>query len=223
MNKKALEWQRKNPEKRKRAVLKYRYGLTPEQLETLRVEQNGLCAICKNRQASDVDHNHRTQKVRGLLCGDCNRGVGLFHEDSKRLRAAADYIDTHNGESYEDAIAQWKLTMKDGGWVGVDLDGTLAHYTSWAGPYHIGEPIPKMAHRVRAMLAANVDVRIFTARAADPDPAVIYAIQNWTEKHFGVRLPVTNVKDYNMVQAFDDRIIQVIPNTGERADGKDSL
>ncbi len=120
---------------------------------------------------------------------------------------------------YKKNIGAWKRSMQAGGWIGVDLDATLAQYDDWFGPYHIGAPIEKMAARVRGWLKAGIEVRIFTARASDPDPAVVFAIQNWTEKHFGKRLAVTCQKDFNMIQLWDDRAVQVVPNTGERADG----
>src|SRR5207344_2652938 len=50
------------------------------------------------------------------------------------------------------------------GWIGVDLDGTLAYYDQWRGPEHIGEPVPAMLERVQRWLAEGKDVRIFTAR-----------------------------------------------------------
>ena len=51
------------------------------------------------------------------------------------------------------------------GWIGVDLDGTLAHYTHWVGPLHIGSPIPAMVSRVKLYRIQGQDIRIFTARA----------------------------------------------------------
>lgn len=123
-----------------------------------------------------------------------------------------------------------------GGWIGVDLDGTLAVYGGWQGPDHIGEPVPAMLARVKAWVAAGRDVRIFTARADGGGAAllmgdengkffedrarVIAGIQAWCIKHVGVSLPVTNQKDYGMVELWDDRAVQVIPNTGARADGQ---
>lgn len=110
-----------------------------------------------------------------------------------------------------------------GGWIAVDLDGTLAHYDHWVGPHHIGEPVPEMLQRVKQWLLEGKDVRIFTARCADPDPRVIEAIQAWCLLHIGQVLPVTNIKDYSMIELWDDRAVQVVPNTGKRVDGKDSL
>ncbi len=112
------------------------------------------------------------------------------------------------------------------GWIAVDLDGTLAEYGGWVGETHIGEPVPAMALRVRKWLAEGREVRIFTARVYDGvtivgDKArlsaddIRAAIQDWTEKHFGVRLPVTNVKDFGMVELWDDRAVRVKANEGE--------
>ena len=99
------------------------------------------------------------------------------------------------------------------GWIGVDLDGTLAHYDTWPGPGIIGEPVPRMLGRVRAWLKQGREVRIMTARAGDPEEVV--AIQAWLEIKCQLpRLPVTNVKDYKMLELWDDRAVQVKKNTG---------
>lgn len=104
------------------------------------------------------------------------------------------------------------------GWIGVDLDGTLATYAPGDfkrhGPCHIGEPIPRMVARVIGLLNQGETVKIFTARASDPDPEVIPAIKAWCLKHLGVELEVTNVKDFEMKTLYDDRAIQVRTNTG---------
>lgn len=106
---------------------------------------------------------------------------------------------------------------QSGGWVAVDLDGTLAEYGGWKGAGHIGKPIPKMLERVKRWLAAGVAVRIFTARAGDPE--TVPHIEAWCREHVGQVLPVTATKDYGMICLYDDRAVQVIPNTGERVDG----
>lgn len=56
------------------------------------------------------------------------------------------------------------MSMQEDGWIGVDLDGTLAQYTTWKGPADIGAPIPAMVERVKFWLEAGYEVRIFTAR-----------------------------------------------------------
>lgn len=109
-------------------------------------------------------------------------------------------------------------------WIGVDLDGTLAFYDGWHGETHIGPPIPLMLARVKAWLAEGKEVRILTARVGRTDPQelsdVTSAIQKWCVEYVGVPLTVTATKDYSMVELWDDRCVQVIPNTGMRADGK---
>lgn len=109
------------------------------------------------------------------------------------------------------------------GWIGVDLDGTLAHYDGWRGPTHIGAPVPAMVERVKRWLADGRDVRIFTARVShdgsqermDQAAEARGAIVRWCVIHLGRRLPITNVKDYDMVELWDDRAVHVIANTGE--------
>lgn len=114
--------------------------------------------------------------------------------------------------------------QQSAGWVGVDLDGTLAVYDRWHGPYHIGAPIPLMVERVKRWLAQGRDVRVFTARVTDlPTNAdgtehdvgqVEVCIGVWCMKHLGKVLPVTNVKDWHMMELWDDRAVQVRMNTG---------
>lgn len=106
------------------------------------------------------------------------------------------------------------------GWIGVDLDGTLAHYDGWNGPGHIGEPVPAMLERVKRWVGEGHDVRIFTARVDGRQPAAVVAavrksIEDWCLKHIGKVLPITNVKDFTMDELYDDRAIHVSPNTGE--------
>lgn len=110
--------------------------------------------------------------------------------------------------------------MSLNGWIAVDLDGTLAVYDKWRGVDHIGEPIPAMVARVRRWLDEGRDVRIFTARVfGDQGAAARPAIEVWCQKHLGRVLPITNEKDYGMVELWDDRCVQVEPNTGRRMDG----
>jgi hypothetical protein len=113
-------------------------------------------------------------------------------------------------------------------WIGVDLDGTLAEYDGWQGPAHIGKPIPRMAERVKQWLAEGKHVKIFTARVySDGTPErdqevldSVGAINRWCREHVGQALNITCVKNFAMVELWDDRAIQVELNTGRRADGK---
>jgi predicted PhzF superfamily epimerase YddE/YHI9 len=101
-------------------------------------------------------------------------------------------------------------------WQGVDLDGTLAHYTGFNGPLVIGPPIAAMVEKVRSLLASRVRVKIFTARIAGelPGSPVVAAVKSWARTNLDADLDVTNVKDYGMVRLWDDRATQVIKNTG---------
>ena len=72
--------------------LKVRYGLTPEEYEKLSTKQLKKCAICGAGKKLDVDHCHKTKRIRGLLCGNCNRGLGLFKDDPNILQNAIKYL-----------------------------------------------------------------------------------------------------------------------------------
>jgi len=74
-------------------------SFTKEDYETLLVKQQGVCAICKNEERRkdvkirlSVDHCHITNKVRGLLCGNCNRAIGLLKDDPSLLIQASKYL-----------------------------------------------------------------------------------------------------------------------------------
>lgn len=70
-------------------------GFGIETYNTLYSEQGGRCAICGKAQAKslDMDHDHKSGKVRGLLCNNCNRGLGLFKDSPEVLRNAAKYLE----------------------------------------------------------------------------------------------------------------------------------
>jgi hypothetical protein len=72
--------------------LKARYGITAADAQRMLEEQGGLCAICRERPADHVDHDHLTGRLRRLLCFNCNGGLGQFRDDPELLRAAAAYL-----------------------------------------------------------------------------------------------------------------------------------
>jgi hypothetical protein len=81
------------------------YGMTQESLDLLWSKQDGKCAICgadladcKSRRQAHIDHDHSTGKVRGILCGNCNRGLGSFNDSSDKLRSAIAYLSRHRQE-----------------------------------------------------------------------------------------------------------------------------
>ena len=103
--------------------------------------------------------------------------------------------------------------MSLSGWIGVDLDGTLAEYHGWNGGV-IGEPVPAMLARVKEWLAKEQQVKIFTARVCTNDAEQIALIKAWCVQHVGQELEVTATKDFAMIELWDDRCIQVVPNKG---------
>ena len=128
--------------------------------------------------------------------------------------------------SFESAPAQMPPP-----WVGVDLDGTLANYTEFKGWDQIGEPVPAMVSFVKKLLAMGITVKVLTARASVESRAlnnltfeqVEKVIQDWTEKHIGMRLPVVTEKGCATICLFDDSAVQVEKNTGNIVGGAAAL
>lgn len=112
---------------------------------------------------------------------------------------------------------------KGEGWIGVDLDGTIANHTTWKGPEFIGDPIPDMITRVKLWLKLGIEVRILTARISQESctannmtpKQMTEIIQDWCEEHIGARLNVVSEKDQFMLFFCDDSAVQVIKNTGK--------
>lgn len=85
----------KNKPFQKNSTLKYKYGLTLEDYQNMFERQNGVCAICEEIEEGRmlaVDHDHKTNKVRGLLCGSCNRALGLFKDNPELISRAKEYV-----------------------------------------------------------------------------------------------------------------------------------
>jgi len=120
-NDKQREWRKNNPEKRKKYKLKWHqdnpgvnvtmgwrrriwrnFGLTPEDYDNLLSQQENVCAICKEPEKKltldgvpmrlSVDHCHKCNTIRGLLCGRCNVMLGQMEEDEELLLNALEYI-----------------------------------------------------------------------------------------------------------------------------------
>lgn len=76
-------------------TMRLKYGLTIEEYEVIFDAQGGVCAVCgtpPNGRRLDVDHHHGSGRVRGLLCNNCNRGIGHLREDPDLLAAALAYL-----------------------------------------------------------------------------------------------------------------------------------
>jgi hypothetical protein len=76
----------------------WRHGLTRDQYGALLATQDRLCAICGARftDTPHIDHDHESGVVRGLLCGQCNVGIGMFHDDPDVVYAASLYLRRHS-------------------------------------------------------------------------------------------------------------------------------
>jgi hypothetical protein len=74
--------------------------LTQDAFDSLVLAQGGCCAICGRKAVGkfNIDHDHNTGEVRGLLCGPCNRGIGLLGDSVDVLKRAAEYLETKLGK-----------------------------------------------------------------------------------------------------------------------------
>lgn len=91
----AREWRKRNPHKAKNSELKKMFGIGIAEYEEMLVSQEGKCAICGQRDehfSLAVDHCHDKGQIRGLLCSQCNRGLGLFKDSPDLLLKAAEYL-----------------------------------------------------------------------------------------------------------------------------------
>jgi hypothetical protein len=107
---KVQKWRKEHPDQwaliQRANRLKRKYGLSLDDYDRLLTSQGGRCAICGSTDPKTtkgqarfgdfaVDHDHKTGKVRGLLCGHCNTGLGLFRDDPNHLEAALRYLARH--------------------------------------------------------------------------------------------------------------------------------
>lgn len=86
--------------------LKRRYNVTPAEIYAIYKKQEGKCAICeakgdiwelgfKTKAPFCIDHDHKSGKVRGLLCSHCNKGLGMFRDNRKTMVNAIKYLKLH--------------------------------------------------------------------------------------------------------------------------------
>ena len=100
-------WQQSNPDKvkatGKRAGIRYKFGIFPEEYYARLSLQNNLCALCKEPfegigatgLAPALDHSHKDGKIREFIHNSCNKGIGLLRDDPKICRLAAEYLEKH--------------------------------------------------------------------------------------------------------------------------------
>lgn len=87
---------RQDPEKYSKIQARKRAagaGLTPEEIQAIRNQQDNKCAICLDPDPTDLDHCHRSGQVRWLLCRHCNRGLGAFNDSPELMRKAAEMLE----------------------------------------------------------------------------------------------------------------------------------
>ena len=98
------EWRARNPgrsaEVSRNKYLRRKYGLDQTQLETMVAAQNGECAnpgcttpVASGGSSSHIDHDHKTGKIRGVLCQKCNQALGLLDEDKARIQGLVQYLE----------------------------------------------------------------------------------------------------------------------------------
>lgn len=103
--KKRREWYRNNPEKTRQMNIKAKFGIDSFVFKALLLNQENKCSICGNlfdfdskkgsRTYPHIDHNHETGEIRGVLCGNCNIGIGNFKEDEGFLLNAIFYLKNY--------------------------------------------------------------------------------------------------------------------------------
>lgn len=96
----ANKWARANKDKTRFKKAYDRYGVTEEQFWAMYNDQQGCCAGCLKEfiRTPDIDHNHDTGKVRGLLCNNCNRGIGHLKENIDTMLRLIDYLKRNVNE-----------------------------------------------------------------------------------------------------------------------------
>jgi hypothetical protein len=102
IDQKAKDWYENNKERYVNNALLRKYGVTLEQYNLLREQQNFSCAICEEREdvvgkKLVVDHSHATGRIRKLLCAKCNVGLGMLKDSPDIMERAAKYVRDHNG------------------------------------------------------------------------------------------------------------------------------
>jgi hypothetical protein len=98
------KWKKQNPKRCKANHLKNTYGITLEEYNAMLNSQKGVCAVCGKPEsikqlgkvrALCVDHDHKTEKVRGLLCTRCNAAMGMIGDSKELLFQLALYLEKH--------------------------------------------------------------------------------------------------------------------------------
>jgi hypothetical protein len=99
------EWRKSHAKSVRKYYLRIKYDITLDDYEEMLISQNNSCKICgsispnrKNVKYFHIDHDHKTGEIRGLLCHECNTGIGKLKDDPTLLRKAASYLSSSNLE-----------------------------------------------------------------------------------------------------------------------------
>ncbi len=89
----STKWQKANPTKVRDSRMRARYGIEFADFERMIAAQEGRCLVCDEAARLVIDHNHETGAIRGLLCRNCNSGIGLLGDSVELLRRAIAYLN----------------------------------------------------------------------------------------------------------------------------------
>jgi hypothetical protein len=138
--------------KRHDTVFREKFGIGLYQYQTMLEQQNGVCYICGEQDFRNlaVDHDHKTGKVRRLLCTSCNIGLGKFKDDANLLRKAADYLcqefklplDVPTLPKSQNDKPRWRNVIKTPDGIFASAEHAAKHYNvhatsivRWCGMY----------------------------------------------------------------------------------------
>lgn len=97
IKRKTYNEKRPTSEQAKTARLKWKYGITPEDYDNMMISQHSKCYICsKSDSELVIDHCHTNGHIRALLCGNCNKGLGFFKDNTINLNNAIEYLIKFN-------------------------------------------------------------------------------------------------------------------------------
>lgn len=77
--------------------LRQKYGIGVADYDRMVAEQGGLCKVCRKRAATQIDHDHESGAIRGILCLYCNAALGALHDDPKLIERAIKYLERDRG------------------------------------------------------------------------------------------------------------------------------
>jgi hypothetical protein len=154
-NKLTDKWKKENPGSHLMRI----YGISREKKQEMISTQNDSCAICREKFVSgkytDVDHCHTTNKIRGILCRNCNTGLGQFKDSPKLLQRAIHYIEYHAKQNTTTPVPEGPHIP---GAVGAEL-GSISTPWAWQDSHDLD-------HHQRAVRGDDADYRA-QARGGD--------------------------------------------------------